>query len=361
MVLDAGDVYLALLLFWGCFLPWEKAFSLDCRGSTPEVTEVRSPATCAFTLQVCLLYWLSAIPRTGTEWRVEASALYYVANSGSTAVAQWLLRLGEPLLALLTTATLWLEEIGPFLILLPFPRLRLAALLAFMSFHIGVEFTLRLGVFSLVCVAAPLGLFPAFVWDSALGRRFCDVVAGGFRRLSRGRPPASCGHVGLKDKILSFLPIPALALMLLYVTCDLYRLPLWGPADRAVKALGLKQRWSMYSPRPSAEIGQHRVEGTTRSGQRVELISAQPWPTDSEPPAPNPWLDYRWYKFRVQLRLLGFDVVVSPYLNFLVMQWNRLHPEDPIVAARYLYRARTVLRGYRLGPERVDVKGVYLP
>jgi hypothetical protein len=243
-------------------------------------------------------------------------------------------------------------------------------LLAFMSFHLGIELTLRLGLFTLIFVAAPVGLFPSLVWDSPRGRRFSESLAGMFARLARrtgvepaaelASEPATPAASGFVDKLVALLPIPLLALTLLFAYLDANRLPQWEPAHRLARALELDQRWLMYSPQPPHHAGRQSVEATTRSGQRVELISGKLWPQGTEQPYANKLLDYRWGRFRLWLWLHKFELA-APYLELLVKQWNRSHPGDPVVVARYVYRGRTTLTGYRIGPERVEVKAKFPP
>ena len=73
LVLNAGDSYLRLLLFWSVFLPLGKAWSLDAlrRPQSPAggaETPALSVAGAAILLQVCIVYWYSGLAKLNEVW-----------------------------------------------------------------------------------------------------------------------------------------------------------------------------------------------------------------------------------------------------------------------------------------------------
>src|SRR5262249_40500751 len=157
-VLHFGDALLRMLLFWAIFLPLERG-----AGQPP-----RSVAVVALKLQVLFLYWFSAAQKTGADW-TSGTAVYYALSYGllTRPVGTWVL--GVPwLIAPLTYATLLIEALGPFLLLVPERRWRLrsAGVALFMALHAGFLVSMDLGIFSLAGIVAALPFLPARAWGS---------------------------------------------------------------------------------------------------------------------------------------------------------------------------------------------------
>ena len=152
---NAGDTILRMALFWGFFMPWGAKFSIDSALNTnpkklpPQVVSV---ATAAAMLQLCFMYWFTWALKTGKEWE-NGSALGYALRIDTMVnpAGRWLNQY-ETLTELLTHATMYLELLGPILVLLPIPFLyfpiRMLVILSFWGFHIGIALTMEVGVFS---------------------------------------------------------------------------------------------------------------------------------------------------------------------------------------------------------------------
>jgi hypothetical protein len=75
---QGGDDLLRMLLFWAIFLPWGRVYSLDARRRpAPDAYAYFSAATVAYVLQICLVYWCTALLKTGPEWTRDGTAIYY--------------------------------------------------------------------------------------------------------------------------------------------------------------------------------------------------------------------------------------------------------------------------------------------
>ena len=88
---------------------------------------------------------------------------------------------------LLTHGTLALETWGSWLLLVPQPALRTAALVAFAALHVGTFATLDVGLYSPAMVAALVAQLPTPAVDGVLallGLRGCDDEAPTARRLA---------------------------------------------------------------------------------------------------------------------------------------------------------------------------------
>ena len=79
-VLTAEDALLRLLLFWSMFLPLGAWWSVDSlRGApAPRVSmRVLSMASAGLFLQIAFVYWFTVILKSGPEWRIDGTAIYY--------------------------------------------------------------------------------------------------------------------------------------------------------------------------------------------------------------------------------------------------------------------------------------------
>jgi hypothetical protein len=201
LVLNAGDILLRMLLFWSIFLPLGAYWSVDraLKGVPPRLSmRFLSVATVALFMQIAFMYWFTAILKSGAEWRIDNSAIYYALSIDqiATPFGSYLLNFPE-LLELLTFSTLWLEILGPFLLFCPvFTNLvRTGAVAAFMSLHFGIWLTMDIGIFSWVAALCMVCFLPSSFWDSAAKLRAAFPKQPNItRRLQNATVPLAEGH-----------------------------------------------------------------------------------------------------------------------------------------------------------------------
>ena len=69
MIGQGGDDLLRMLLLWGIFLPWGRVWAWDTRAASPPAHyDYASAATVAYVVQLALLYWCTALLKSGPEW-----------------------------------------------------------------------------------------------------------------------------------------------------------------------------------------------------------------------------------------------------------------------------------------------------
>lgn len=364
---NSGDVYLPLLIMWANFLPWGERFSVS---QTPEERPggnlfTNFPAFC-YLCQVGMLYWFSAVLRIGKEWQVDGNALYYALSlqNYQTLLAPYMLVLGSGLLAFVTFATLYLEILGPILLLVPSQWARLISVLLIMSFHIGIVMNLDIYVFAIVCSVGPIGLLPPLIWENRLGSRAERTITGFFSgkmwsKLRSARPTTRDGGVWFK-RVYQFLPYPIMGFTIFSLWWTIH----W-PEDRhlltgTMKAFSLDQRWGMFSPKPPDSVGLCSMQAVTRSGKEVNLATQDAYtqPTENFQPYPYPW-NYRWRAFERGVIIRRGESHAQLYLRYLASRWNQAHPEDPVVRARWVYHVKTIPTDYLLEEKGEDVISVY--
>ena len=332
---SSADDLLHLLLFWAIFLPLGAVWSVDrWRGLEPEPPSMRvvSMGTAALFLQIAFMYWFTAVLKSGPEWRVDGTALYYAlsARQIGTPIGASLLQFPE-LLKVLTFGTLALEVIAPLVLFSPVFTVpaRLAGILAIVGLHLGIALTLSIGIFPLIGITCMVAFLPGWFWDSALPRLRAalpdlavtthpawQTLAG----LGAGRPawsrlasfgaPGHLALAGVPAHAASSVPAyqgrgsgigaPAVrarsqrradsplrgslvanalaAIFLVYVFCwnlagvSAFSMP---ASTRPLGVfLGLTQYWTMFAPYPTKGTTWHIVPGTLRDGRQIDLLPA---------------------------------------------------------------------------------------
>jgi hypothetical protein len=207
-VMQGGDQLLRAMMFWGMFLPLGARYSVDSslspsvphpisQGGRGGDKRVLSPASVAYIVQLCLVYWFASTWKWTPEWRTEGTAVYLAlkADYFATRFAHFLLGYPE-FLRYLTFGTLWLEALGPAVLFFPFaPALqRLLVIFAFILFHVGLALSLELSNFPWVCCVAWLALLPTSFWDRIESQLRQAAVAGLtiYHDANRGRTALAC-------------------------------------------------------------------------------------------------------------------------------------------------------------------------
>jgi predicted DCC family thiol-disulfide oxidoreductase YuxK len=188
MIFHGGDAVLLTMLVWTAFLPLGARFSVDAlRRALRDGVEPRaaietrpqppihgpaSLASLAVLLEIGLIYFLTALAKSGETWR-NGTAVYYALqlDQYATPFGRWL---GEQPIAvsrLLTWGTLGLEFAVLPLVMLPWgqPWLRRAAVVGLTVMHLGTWATLELGPFPFVMIATFVLLLGRRDW-AAFGR-----------------------------------------------------------------------------------------------------------------------------------------------------------------------------------------------
>nr|WP_241981555.1 HTTM domain-containing protein [Halorubrum sp. GN11_10-6_MGM] len=196
MVLNAGDALLAMLLFWGFFLPLGSRWSVDAlrradaagghgggsasdhgaaagdSASDADTGRRRGPAVATVAsmgvlLQILVMYVTNAVHKLEGDLWLGGEAVAYVMQAD-----HFTYHLGNHLgqfPALLRAATfVWVALLfaSPLLVVLTgIPRAALASL--FVGTHLGMAATMRIDLFPIISVVGFLPFFQTPVWDAA--------------------------------------------------------------------------------------------------------------------------------------------------------------------------------------------------
>jgi Vitamin K-dependent gamma-carboxylase len=330
----SADELLRLLLFWSMFLPLGACWSVDrLRGAVPEPpsTRVLSMATAGLFLQIAFVYWFTAFLKSGAEWRVDGTALYYAlsAKQLGTPIGAYLLQFPD-LLKVLTFGTLALEIVAPLLLFSPFFTVpaRIAGIIGVVGLHIGISMTLAVGYFPWIGAACMVCFLPGWFWDRLIPQLRLDrrrlfsgvrpawqavasighpswaapwtrpLSPAGVGRLSIAELPlgnsgygasARAGRLGTGEAVpasehLGVHPSRRASLVVnLFATACLIFVLGWNLSTISVAAvpgvvrpigffLGLPQYWGMFAPYPVKSTMWFIAPGTLQDGRQVDLL-----------------------------------------------------------------------------------------
>jgi len=180
LVLHGGDVYLRVLMFFACFLPLGRCYSIDNAFwySHPISSSRRrhkkanylhiSVAAFAIGVQMCCVYVTSFMHKTGREWTDERTSTWLALQLDffRTGIGDFLLQFPETL-KILTAAVLWWEGYGVVFWYMPifFGPLRTFGTIGFVGMHLGFVFALRLGQFGCVGTYGVQAMLPGWFWE----------------------------------------------------------------------------------------------------------------------------------------------------------------------------------------------------
>jgi hypothetical protein len=360
-VLNAGDVLLRRLLFWGLLLPLGSRWSVDAldpagHGSAPanpdgsvvgvpvdgeSSTLLASLASAGLLLQVVVVYVVNAvIKHRGSVWGTgEAVRLVFSLESFTTPVGEALA--AHPLL-LAAVGWLWLVLVSSSVLLVVLTGWRRTLLVAvFAGAHLTMFATLHIGLFPLVSVAALLPFLPAPVWD-VLERRFAGrhlpgrpiAAVGGSRADGAGSGSARSWRAGspvgpAAARELAARARPVVAGLVLAVMLTVNGAALTGAGVPGVEPPGVDRPsfesrvlpWNMFAPSPPDVDGWYVAPARLESGDRVDAWSGGPLTRDRPPDVSATYPSARWRKLLEEYRAReAFDH--DHVARYLCRQWN---------------------------------------
>lgn len=333
MVINGGDIYLRVVLFWMLFLPWGHRWSFDARSGrgdhrwwmpAVEGNIVKGFAPLALTVQIACVYWFAAIPKTDPSWMVDYSATNLALHLDQflTPAGLFFREQFGWFLPYLTVLVIHWEAFGPFLFFFPFDRgqLRTVGAIGFMMMHLGFGSCMELGFFAWIGFCSPLVLFPSWLWDSPL-RRFSEKADKKFGKLQGVDYPRF------------LLPFRECLFLLIMVYCFLWNLQNEDAYPKNLRlhrgltwighALRLDQRWNMFSPGPLTEDGWYIIEGRFRDGRTADLFAGgKPVTWEKPEDVAHTYKNEKWRKYMMNLWLAENQRFRLPFGQYLCRQWN---------------------------------------
>lgn len=246
IILNGGDDFLRIFIFWSIFLPLNVHWSLDNADKEFKPYKVSSLVTMGVVLQFFWIYFSSAVLKSSPTWHQEGTATFFALSLDqfTTPIGKVLLNFPN-FLKLNTWLTMIIEGIVPFLLFIPFRifNFRKIVVLAFFALHTGIALTMHIGMFPFICLT---------VWTMML---WWDKE---------------------EDIEVSKNPMP-LFLIFIISWWNLATMG-WVPAvnDKVrsgMYTLRLDQSWGMFAPTPLREDGWYVIIGQDINKKEISLFS----------------------------------------------------------------------------------------
>ena len=332
---NAGDFWMACLLFWGIFLPLGDAFSLDKRLQSRKKHATWSLASGAFVAQVLVVYFYAGISKLNGDW-LNGSALGYILSVHDHGTwAGELLGSSKIITCMFTIFTLALEIIGPILFLFCGNRtVRRTVAILFIFFHIGIWINLSVGIFAPIGISAWLALMPWGPNSPSCPEDFdqhrSDV------KLRRYISP-------IKNTILAISFFIAGLSLFYNATSKTGKRSFW--ISVAINAITLEQSWGMFGdvgPQEQWVTG----KATLEDNSVVDLLrGGRPFcdvrPQGGFSSLPN----HRWHKIFWELPKARQAPLREAVAAGIVADWNRRKPTSKAVRSLEIYYTQLIHEG----------------
>jgi hypothetical protein len=327
LVLNSGDTYFRLLLFWCLFLPIGYRYSIDAIKSNTDFSSQKfyNLGSFAFILQIMLIYIVGVLFKNSYEWLHDGTAIYYALSLEQMVkpLGSWLLNFPD-LLRILTFGTILVELIAPILFIAPFKNslLRMMGIMSLISLHIGIEFTLHVGIFSFISIAALITLVPTEVWERVeIGRNKntpeYTFTNNRINYLKHHKYINSILSICIAGVLIwNFFSIPYTPEFL----SDKFKKPFY--------TLRLDQNWSMFAPTVLKSDGWYVFEGTLENGSKVDIFRNELiYDTDYKNNKPEyVFKQYKNSRWRKYLEQINRKEDASKYYDYLLIalmaDWN---------------------------------------
>jgi len=325
MILQGGDDYMRLLLFWAMFLPLGRRFAIDSlHHKFSSLNRYFSVANLGLIFQIVFLYFFTAMLKDSPIWTYDYSAVYYALSLDPfrTPIGDIIMSV-QWLPAILTFVAINIERVVPFLILLPFYNqfTRTFAVVLIFGLHIGIGTAMDVGPFSWVCMAAAIALIPTPTIDLGLNilrnklpqkyKTKAVTIRGKFATLFKKLPYLV---VSVKSRIkgekfkrilntsastLVFFTLLSFVLITnvntVGLTYNVGEVP-----SKIIRFLRIDQSWKMFAPYPTFEGGWTVIVGYDENGQYYNLYQGNSRDVKPDDLYNNP-KNERWRKYTMNL------------------------------------------------------------
>ena len=321
-VTNAGDVFLAVLLFWGQFLPLG-------RRSPQGGTACRGIAAVALSLQVAAVYLSAGLAKCNAVWwSGEAVGYALSVHDHGTPLGDSIAAWGWGARAL-TWSTLAVELLGPLVLLVP--RLRLPLVGLFVVFHLAIAATMDVCLFPWVGIAAWAALLPGSFWDS---------IGCGMTRTPTGAPAGDGLDPPRRVLCAGAILVAAIAFFHANGPWRLERMPA-GPRH-AVQMTFLEQDWRVFGDiRPQRQWVYGRAE--LASGEIVDLLRhGRPLETVLPAGGFHAVGNQRRQKLFWELPKPEYRVFAAAIATALAGEWNAIHGPERRIVSLEIHGARMI-------------------
>lgn len=333
-----SDYIMRLMLFWSLFLPLGARWSLDqLRDRTqPVANPLRNFATAAILLQVCYVYWFTAIWKLYPDW-LEGTAVGHAMRLDAYArpLGQFLGE-QESITVLLTYAALATEAFIPLIALSPFANslCRWLAIIAMFGLHLGIAASMYIGLFPYVSMVSWLLFMPTSFWDWLENRQvFRQVIAKdreSVEAMLESRRPINW----LSDAKTGFV-VGVFVLVTFYNIFGLPQLQSRGVripklVELGAKLLRVNQEWAMFAPSANSYDGWFVMPAELPDGTVVDLWTGLAFTYEKPKLVSSLYVNARVRQFMNHYRTSPDTAVWHGFARYYAKCWNEEHPDRRI-------------------------------
>lgn len=347
LILQGGDDFLRLCLFWAIFLPTAKIWSIDSRYlAKPQIFGHTHISNLGYVLLLFSVYFFSALMKYSDEWYIDGTALYYAFSLESMTYP--LAKFIYPhysLLKGLTFSAIFIELAAPFCLLIPYKTnfFRSIFLVLIFGLQLGISLTLQVGYFYLISMAAMLALLPTGLLDKIellvnqiyIPKKDLDkeVVFSNFY---------SC-------KRIQGVAIFAILFSLVWNAGNLKSFP--PQIKKIIKPIGtitrLSQNWGMFAPTVYKADGWFVYKAQEDSGAVIDIIAPNSKLTYAKPEWPvYQYKNAKWRKLGENLIKDKNKKVRTTFCRYQLLDYNMKHKQSPIKKLEIIYLREMSLPNY---------------
>jgi hypothetical protein len=328
-VINGGNTILVAFLLLSLFLPLDARWSLsagrrsggtdrndvDGRGADEREggadRRVCSVGTAATLLTLVSIYAANAISKYRSDAWMSGIAVPRIFQLEEFVVGLGPL-VSEHAAVLATINWLWIALLSASVLLVVATGwLRAGVALAFVSAHLGMAATMRLGAFPFVMISVLLLCFPTGVWDlvEAVTSRLHDAPRPAERAYrSDGGSAAETASPGV-SRVLRGIRVGATLLLVGFFLALVW----WQAAGVGLVDLPASESagelsevsWSFFAPNPPDTSRWYVVRGTLESGESIDLRDGQAVTYDRPPDAAETYPTTLWHQFGFRMRNAG--------------------------------------------------------
>ncbi|ELZ12689.1 HTTM domain protein [Halovivax asiaticus JCM 14624] len=301
-LVNGGDTVLISLLLFGAALPLDSRWAVRIRGGQAAGRRF-SPATAVLLTHVAVIYAINAVLKFQSDAWMSGIAVRRILRLEDFAYL-----LGPTLVSHTALVTLinwlWVGTLVASVGLVCLRgRARIAVVAAYVTAHLGMAATMRLGAFPFIMCVAVLPFLPPGIWnrvdravaESALAARLDEVTwsstADSAATRRRGSLPSFTGHWIRPAAAVILVAALAATVGWQLVTADVVDAP--AAADDSLD----RGSWKFFAPDPPSSYSWYVAEADSDGGESIDLVDGGPAAFDRPPDAMDRYPSTLWKRY----------------------------------------------------------------
>jgi len=341
LILQGGDHFIRLIVFWAIFLPWGYLYSVDSYKNIAikRSYAFKSMAGFAYICQVVFLYVFSALLKDSPEWHTDFTALYYALSLDQmiTPIGRFIHQYYD-LLRVLTALVYYIELIVPFFLFIPFYNawFRISVIIIIVGMQVNIYLTMNVGLFSVTSIVAMVGLVPTYFID-LWSKKFKSVTQKWKTDVNRFmlRFANPTVNESIPPPKTNFFAEAFVFFALIYALgWNLNTIGKKAIPDDMVwigNFLRIHQYWSMFAPGVYKEDGWFVLSATTTDESEIDLIHGGSVSYEKPYWVADQYQNDRWRKYLENILIVDNAHLRPYYCEFLINEWNASHGEEAYV------------------------------